>query len=521
MSPRHSADPDAWWREGVLYQIYPRSFFDASGDGVGDLEGILTKLDYLDNLGISGIWLSPVYPSPMRDFGYDISDYLNIDPLFGDLTIFDRLVSELHARGIRLIMDLVPNHTSNKHPWFKEASSSRKSPMRGYYIWADPAPDGGPPNNWKAAFGGSAWTFHPETGQYYLHSFLPEQPDLDWKNPRIREEFKEIMRFWFDRGVDGFRIDVVHMLAKDPTLSDDPPSNPLAHVLYRPEVHEYVKDFRRVADEYEGRMLVGETFVFDIEYLLEFYGNGRDELHLAFNFPFALCGWNARFMSKTLEITLDKIPPGARPCFMFSNHDLPRHALRFGEGSIKPACLLLLTIPGTPFLYMGEELGMLGNPPPVEQRLDPGGRDGARTPFHWNSSANAGFCAPDVRPWLPVSEEYETVNVETEEGDPHSVLSLYRRAIVFRNQSEALRLGDYSLLRSDDRLWVFRRWTRSEEVIVAVNMSADKAKVDLPKSFEGHVAISTDLASLPESRLVSASLFLPGNSAVVLKRHTH
>lgn len=510
----HSAD--GWWQEGVLYQIYPRSFFDASGDGVGDLAGILAKIDYIASLGVSGVWLSPVYPSPMKDFGYDVSNYLDIDPIFGDLPTFDRLLEALHARGIRIVMDLVPNHTSDRHEWFVEASRSRESPRRDFYIWADPAPDGGPPNNWRASFGGSAWTLDEAGGQYYLHSFLPEQPDLNWRNPDVGREIQDVMRFWFDRGVDGFRIDVVHMLAKDPELGDDPPDNPFAHVLGRPEVHDYVGLLRRVADEYEGRMLVGETFVLDIDYLLDFYGDGTDELHLAFNFPLALCGWNARYMSKILDRTIERTPSGARPCFMFSNHDLPRHARRFGEESLRPAAVLLLSLPGTPFLYMGEEIGMTGRPPPKERRIDPGGRDGARTPFQWDRSSNAGFCPPDVEPWLPVSDDYESVNVEVEEANPDSLLSLYRRMIAFRNRSKALRLGDYRPIEVEDKVWVFRRSSPGEEVVVAVNMSGEPVAVELPDEFAGRAKVTVSTLAELEGRDLAQGVDLPPNSALVV-----
>jgi alpha-glucosidase len=511
-----TASPDSWWREGVLYQIYPRSFFDSSGDGVGDLEGILVKADYIESLGVSGVWLSPVYPSPMKDFGYDISDYTDIDPLFGNLAIFDSLCEELHSRGIRLIMDLVPNHTSDRHPWFVDASKSRRSPMRDFYIWADAAPDGGPPNNWKASFGGSAWTFEETTGQYYLHSFLPEQPDLNWRNPAVRSAIRDVMRFWFDRGVDGFRIDVVHMLAKDPDLADDPPDNPFAHLLGQREVHEYVRFLRGVADEYEGRMLVGETFVLDIDYLLEFYGNGQDELHLAFNFPFALCGWNAKYMSKVLNRTLEKAPRQAQPCFMFSNHDLPRHPQRFGEASVLPAAVLLLSLPGTPFVYMGEEIGMTGKPPPAESRVDPGGRDGARTPFQWNTSEHAGFCPADVEPWLPVSDDYDSVNVEVEEQDPDSALALYRRMISFRNRSEALRRGTYSPLRIEDKLWVFRRFTDQDEVVVAVNMDGATKSIELPVGVLRSAKVEVATATALEGKVLHETADLPPESAMVI-----
>ncbi|RIK08948.1 MAG: alpha-amylase [Acidobacteria bacterium] len=469
-----------WWHDGVLYQIYPRSFADASGDGVGDLAGIAEHLDYIASLGVSGIWLSPIYRSPMADFGYDIADYREIDPLFGDMAAFDHLLEETHSRGLKLVMDFVPNHTSDEHEWFKESRSSRDNPKRDWYIWRDPGPDGEAPNNWPAAFGTkSAWTLDESTGQYYLHLFLPEQPDLNWQNPDVRAAMHDVMRFWFEKGVDGFRIDVIHMLFKNPTFEDNPPGNLLAHVPQSEELHEIVRGLRAVADEYEDRMLVGETFVWDIADIAKFYGNDGDELHLAFNFPMAIAGYNATYMSKVVDKTLDALPFGARPCWVLSNHDLPRHGARYGADAIPGAALLLLGLPGTPFIYAGEEIGMTGMIPPPERQVDPGGRDAARTPFQWSPDPNAGFCPPTVEPWLPIAEGYETVNAEVEDTDPGSVLNLYRRAIAFRNGSDALLSGDFEELRVEDRLWVFKRTGNEGSVIAAVNLSGERVEVAL------------------------------------------
>lgn len=511
-----------WWREGVLYQIYPRSFCDRSGDGVGDLAGIFEKLDYVESLGVSGVWLNPIYPSPMEDGGYDVAEYCDIDPVFGNLSQFDALLEEMHRRGLRLIMDLVPNHTSDRHPWFRASRSSRSDPKRGYYIWADPAGNGGPPNNWRAAFGGSAWTFDERTGQYYLHSFLPSQPDLDWSNPVVREEILDVMRFWLDRGIDGFRIDVVHMLAKDPELRDDPPDNPFAHFLKRPEVHDYVKQMRRVVDAYEGTVLVGETFLLDIDDIVAFYGNGDDELHLAFCFPLALCGWNGHYMASVVRKTLDALPRGARPCFMFSNHDLPRHPLRYGSMSIRPAALLLLALPGTPFLYMGEELGMTGVLPPGYTPLDPGGRDGPRTPFRWDASPTVGFCAAGVDPWMPPGNEIEGTDVAAQDSDPSSVLNLYRRAIAFRKRHPSLREGTYEELVAQPKFWAFRRRGEREQVTVIANMSSESTAVDsgsIGVSGPQTVVVATHLEMEGAIWHPGTRLELPPGSAVYLVPH--
>lgn len=496
----------------MLYQIYPRSFADASGDGVGDLAGIIEHLDYVKSLNVSGIWLSPIYLSPMADFGYDIADYCQIDPLFGAMSDFDLLLDEAHARGLRLIMDFVPNHTSDRHEWFVESRSSLDNPKRDWYIWKDPKPDGSPPNNWPAAFGSkSAWTLDETTGQYYLHLFLPQQPDLNWQNPEVRDAMHDVMRFWFDKGVDGFRIDVIHMLFKNPTFEDNPPGNFVAHVPQSEELHEIVKGFRSVADEYEDRMLVGETFVWDIADIAKFYGNDDDELHLAFNFPMAIAGYNGTYMSKVVDRTLEALPFGARPCWVLSNHDLPRHGSRYGVKAIPGSALLLLGLPGTPFIYAGEEIGMTGMVPLPERRVDPGGRDPARTPFQWSSAANAGFCPPGVEPWLPIAAGYENVNVEVEEPDQNSVLNLYRRAIAYRNESVALKGARFEEVEVEEKLWVFRRGDDTASVLVAINMSEDPVEVVTDLGKQARIAICTTIER--EGEILHSALSLAGHEA--------
>ncbi len=355
-----------WWTSAVVYQIYPRSFSDSDGDGVGDLSGITRRLDHLARLGVDTIWLSPFYRSPMRDFGYDISDHCDVDPVFGDLADADELVARAHALSLRVIVDLVPNHTSDQHPWFQASRSSRTDPKRDWYVWRDPAPDGGPPNNWTAAFSPSpAWTFDEVTGQYYLHLFLPEQPDLDWGNPAVVEAMQGVMRFWLDRGVDGFRIDVVHGLGKDPELADDPDDVVgVAHCMLndRPETHPHLRDLRKLLDSYPGdRMMVGEVYLLDTAQVVPYYGDD-DELHLSFNFPPLLTPWDAEQWRLQIENTSSLLDPvGAWPTWVLSNHDNPRHRTRYGgsEARARAAAVLLLGLRGTPFLYAGEELGLL------------------------------------------------------------------------------------------------------------------------------------------------------------------
>jgi alpha-glucosidase len=465
-----------WWREGVIYQIYPRSFADSNGDGTGDLAGITARLDYLNDgtpgsLGVDAIWLSPFYPSPMADFGYDVADYTGVDPLFGTLADFDRLVAEAHARHIRVIVDLVPNHTSDQHPWFLESRSSRDDPKRDWYVWADSRPDGGPPNNWTSAFprAGRAWTFDDRTGQWYLHSFLPQQPDLNWWNPEVRRAMDEVMRFWLDRGVDGFRVDVAHRMAKDPELRDNPlvalggdddasaeaRAIRLARLVDQrydedwPEVHEILRRFRRTLDAYDDRMVVGEVYLLDLRKLARYYGTGRDELHLAHNFVFLHQPWKAEAFRSVVDEFESLLPADAWPAYFLGNHDHPRVASRYDEGGNGPVrarvgAMMVLTLRCTPFLYYGEEIGMTDGEIPPERVVDVDGRDPERTPMQWDTSPGAGFSSGE--PWLPVAAGAERVNVAVERDDPTSMLSLYRRLIRYRKDSAALRLGSYRSL---------------------------------------------------------------------------
>jgi alpha-glucosidase len=485
---------EPWWRGGVLYQIYVRSFVDSDDDGVGDLQGIRSKLDYLEWLGVDGLWLSPVTVSPDDDFGYDVSDYRDVQPVLGDLEELDKLVAEARERGISVLLDIVPNHSSDRHPWFVDARTSRESAHRDWYVWADPRPDGSLPNNWVSAFGGPAWSLDEPSGQYFLHHFLPSQPDLDWWTDGVRDAFDEILRFWFDRGVAGFRIDVAHGLVKDPELRDNPPDDPWANNMNHPGIHEIYRRWRRIADGYDPpRIFLGETWVLDSEALGAYYGEGNDELHMAFNFPFALASFEADPLRAIVEDTEAAIPKDGWPVWTMSNHDLPRFPTRWAEGDerkVRAGLLILLTLRGTPVLYYGDELGMPQTELSDEERLDPAGRldppgrDGARSPMHWSAEPGAGFTSPDVRPWLPVGRNDE-VNVEAQRDDPGSMLSFVRDVIALRRSEPELWSGSYQPLATSGGLWA---WRRGEGTIVAVNLSDDAAVLE---GVDGTVRLGT------------------------------
>jgi alpha-glucosidase len=431
-----------WWRDAVVYQIYPRSFADASGDGVGDLAGLHQRLEYLQWLGVDALWLSPIYRSPMADFGYDVADYCDVDPLFGDLAAFDALLEDAHARGLRVLLDWVPNHTSDQHPWFVESRASRDSPKRSWYRWRDGDPDV-PPNNWRASFGGgSAWTWDEPTQQWYLHTFLPQQPDLDWDEPEVVAAMHDVLRFWLDRGVDGFRADVVHLIGKDPALADvtDPD---LVGTHDYPGTHALLRGIRRVLDEYPERMMVGEVNLRETRLIAPYLGDD-DELNLAFDFeslrvPWDAEGWRARIAH--VEAIM-----GARwPTWVLSNHDQPRIRTRLGgsEARARAALVLLLTLRGTPFLYAGEELGLQDAEVPPERAVDPGGRDGCRAPIPWTTDADHGWPA---EPWLPWPPEPARDSVQAERDDPTSMLGLCRDLLARRRASAALRGGTLRLV---------------------------------------------------------------------------
>jgi alpha-glucosidase len=494
------AGAEPWWMTAVVYQVYPRSFADSNGDGVGDLAGIRAHLDHLVWLGVDAIWLSPFYRSPMADFGYDVSDHCDVDPVFGSLTDADELIADAHARGLRVIVDWVPNHTSDQHPWFEEARSGRDAPKRDWYVWRDPAPDGGPPNNWLAAFAPEpAWTFDQASGQWYLHLFLPEQPDLNWANPEVERAMHDVLRFWLDRGVDGFRIDVAHGIGKDPALPDDLPEalpTPHSELNDAPETHPLLRRIRALVDERPGDpVLVGEVYLLDTALVAPYYGTG-DELHLSFNFPPLYTPWDAGAWRAQVERTTGLLDPiGAWPTWVLSNHDNPRHRTRYGgsEASSRAAVLLLLGLRGTPFLFQGEELGLLDAEVPPERVVDPGGRDGCRAPVPWAAGAGHGWPAD---PWLPFPPEADERNVEVEGDDPASILHLYRRALAARRRSPALRLGDQVLLDAPPGVlaWV-RREPGGDVRCVLVNFT--ELTVDLRGTplFADTVGAVVDVAS--------------------------
>ncbi len=485
-----------WWRDGVIYQIYPRSFQDANGDGVGDLEGIRSRLDHLAWLGVDGIWLSPCFPSPMADFGYDVADYCDIDAVFGSLADFDRLLADAHARGIRVILDWVPNHTSERHSWFLESRASRESAKRDWYVWRDAGSDGSLPNNWPSMFGGPAWELDAATGQYYLHSFLREQPDLNWRNPDVVRAMHDVLRFWLDRGVDGFRIDVIHRIAKDPELRDNPEiagqrgwgGQRHVHDENHPDVHELLRGIRRVLDAYPERMAVGEIGL-EPEQVATYHGRG-DELHLGFNFSFLRSEWSAASFRREVERFERALAPDAWPNLVLSNHDVPRHATRYddpaaGEARARVAAVLLLALRGTPFLYYGEEIGMRNAEIPVERMQDPLARtlhpklsrDGERTPMQWRAGPGAGFTTGD--PWLPLAPDADGRNVEAQRADRASLLWLYRDLCELRRRTPALARGSFRALPAPDDVFAWERRAGDSCARVAANFADEPREVDL------------------------------------------
>ena len=484
-----------WWKTAVVYQIYPRSFRDspdrAGPSATGDLDGIRQGLAHLAWLGVDALWLSPFFPSPLKDFGYDVADYCDVDPAFGSLADLDRLVHEAHSLGIRVLLDWVPNHTSDAHPWFVESRSSRSIPKRDWYIWRDGDP-ATPPNNWVGAFtGGPAWTWDQGTGQWYLHQFLPEQPDLNWANPEVVEAMHDVLRFWLDRGVDGFRIDVVHGLGKDPALPDDPPELagvPHSSLNDQPATHAILRDLRRLADAYPGdRVLVGEVYLLDTAKVAAYYGDG-DELHLAFNFPPLYAAWDAGEWRRQIgRAEAEFAPSGGWPTWVLSNHDNPRHRTRYGsDGRAAAAAVLLLTLRGTPFLYAGEELGLEDAGVPPERRVDPGGRDGCRAPIPWEPGPTHGWTTAD--PWLPWPPDADRRNVACQRRDPSSILHLYRRLLAARRRSDALRLGDVAVEASPPGVLAYRRSRGEDQRLVLVNFAGRHAAVEVGRGWTVEVA---------------------------------
>jgi alpha-glucosidase len=524
--------PETWWQHGVVYQVYPRSFRDANGDGVGDLAGVLERLDYLsETLGVDAVWLSPFYPSPMADFGYDVADYCDVDPLFGDLAAFDALVEAAHARDLKIIVDYVPSHTSDQHRWFQASRASRDNPYRDWYVWRDPRPDGSPPNNWAATFGGSAWEWDGATDQYYLHSFLPEQPDLNWRNPTVRSAMYDVLRFWLDRGVDGFRMDALGRIMKDPLLRDNPP-NPRAAGDFHKELGEYdrqlhvndqrhhdihavIREMRQVLDQYEAdgrpRVAIGEIHIYDLAELGGYYGGALDELHLPFNFGLLKTPWSGQAIRAHVDAYEAALPSGAWPNYVLGNHDEARIVSRIGAQQARLAMMLLLTLRGTPTLYYGDELGMADVPVPPEKVQDPWGtrvpglslgRDPERAPMPWADAPNADFCPPGTDPWLPITSDLTRVNVAAQLDAPRSMLTLTRRLLAL----------DWPNVSPD--CFLFEREAGDERLVVALNLSERAQRITLPDDQHAMPLISTHLDRDGSAALAELDL-RPGEGCVL------
>jgi alpha-glucosidase len=523
-----------WWKTGIIYQIYPRSFQDTDGDGVGDLNGIRARLDHLVELGVDAVWLSPIFVSPMKDFGYDIADYFDVDPSFGTLEDFDQLLAEAHSLGLKVVLDLVPNHTSDQHPWFEDSRSSRDSPMRDWYIWRDPGPDGGPPTNWMSSFGGSGWTYDEATEQFYFHAFLDSQPDLNWRNPFVREAMADVMRFWLDRGVDGFRIDVLWHLLKDEQFRDNPvnphwkegdaPTDRLIPLYTSdlPEMDEIVHALRRILADYDDRVLIGELYL-PTERLVRYYGVNAEGIHLPFNFALIDAPWEARHIDRMISDYEASLPSGGWPNWVTGNHDKPRVATRVGRAQAPVAAVLLLTLRGTPTLYYGEEIGMEHAVFADENALDPFprqvpgfgfGRDGARTPMQWEPGPNAGFTTG--QPWLPVTEVDHLHTVAGQRDDPASIFRLYQRLIRLRRDNPALNQGGYRPLTAEGNLLLYLRETTAQRFLIGLNLGAEAIRVAFEGgAFSGTISISTN--PFQEGARFNGSFDLGGNEAVIIE----
>jgi alpha-glucosidase len=519
-----------WWKHAVFYEIYPRSFADSNGDGIGDLMGITSKLDYLKNLGVDAIWITPCFPSPQVDFGYDVSDYENIDPMYGTLADFDRLAREAKKRNIRIILDFVVNHTSDQHPWFLDSKSSRTSAHRDWYIWRDGKRPGEPPNNWLSTFGGSAWKFDPTTNQYYYHFFYPQQPDLNWRNPAVQKAMFAVTRWWYGRGVSGLRLDAVDTLFEDPNLTDNPVlrpgrnafGDPIEENKYNtklPEVHDVLRGLRKVANAYNA-VLIGETWTADVAELDQYYGEGNNELQLPMDFLFTTVNKlsPAEFRKQIAAVNA----ASGWPTFVISNHDIARSYDRYGDGEhndeiAKLMAALYLTLRGTAIMYYGEEIGMKTTPPTrVKDVKDPigrtgwpkeKGRDGERTPMQWNQSENAGFTTGT--PWLPVPETYKTHNVAAESKDPNSILEFYKKVLRLRHTNSALLNGKYMAINEDDpNVLSYLRVNGSQGVVVALNMSNRTQNLSLELKSHGFASLKSLLDSGPVT-IQKSSVALP------------
>ena len=488
-----------WWKHGVIYHLYPRSFSDSNNDGNGDLRGIISKLPYLNDLGIDAIWLSPIYDSPMRDNGYDVRDFREIGNIFGTLDDFKKLLEKAHLLNIRIIMDMILNHTSDQHPWFIESRSSVNNPKRDWYLWKKGRKPRFYPNNWRSAFGGSAWEYDKQTGQYYLHTFLKEQPDLNWRNKELRKQFYDEMKFWLDMGVDGFRLDVINMIIKDKKYRNNPSLIkllfPNAKILSRnrPNSYKIVRKLRQIINEYPEKTLIGEIYNTppgDSRLVGSYLGNGKDSLNMAFDFSLFFKGWNAHKYFDAINSLYYEIPEKGWPCFVLSNHDLSRSISRFGKHGHEKALMaavLLLTLKGTPFIYYGEEIGMRSTKLRKSQIVDPlgkklwpwyKGRDHSRSPMQWDNSKYAGFS--EKKPWLPLASEYDTFNVETQSNNPSSLLNNYKKLIKLRKKHSPLSKGEWlPLVKGKNNIIAYDRYYKGERITVAMNFSSKTSSLKL------------------------------------------
>ncbi len=521
------------WGQKIIYQIYPRSFKDSNGDGVGDIQGIIEKLDYLKDLGIDAIWLSPIYPSPMNDFGYDISDYRDIDPIFGDLKTFDELIKRAHEVNIKVLMDFVPNHTSSEHPWFKESRSNKNNPKRDWYIWRPPGIDGGPPNNWVSQFGGSAWELDSTTNEFYLRTFDVSQPDLNWRNPDVVSEMLNTLRFWLDKGVDGFRVDVAYLLFKDALFRDEPidpgynpelnmPYDKLSHIYTKglPETLDMLKTFNDVINEFGDKFMVCEIYT-DKDELVKIYKAVNHVGFAPLNFSFISIPWDARKQKDFLDEFDKLLGHNYFPTYVLGNHDQPRIASKLGDKSARAAGLLQLTLRGTPFIYYGEELGLKNIEVPVEKVRDPMalnmkdlafGRDPERGPMQWNNKEFAGFSSSE--PWLPIEKDYTSKNVDSEHTDPASFLNLYKKIIHLRKNLKSLQEGKYiSLDFENENIVGFIRESENERALVLINFSSDEQSVKISDE-KWEIILSTYMDVL--KKVVDIEILLRPSEGIIL-----
>ncbi|MFT2008247.1 alpha-amylase family glycosyl hydrolase [Pontibacter sp. 13R65] len=528
------ASGDLWWQKGIIYEVYIRSFNDTNGDGIGDLKGITAKLDYLKDLGIDCIWVTPFYESPMKDFGYDISDFKSVDKMFGTMRDFEELLRQTHQRGMKLIVDQVPNHTSDQHAWFKEARSSRNNPKRDWYIWADADAAGNPPNNWLAMFGGSGWEWDEQTEQFYYHAFLPEQPDLNWRNPEVQKAVLEEMRFWLEKGVDGFRVDVMWHLIKDEYFRDNPDNpdykeeqptyNQLQPVYStdQPEVHDIIEKMRNLTDSYPDRVLIGEIYL-PIHQLVSYYGPDNQGAQLPFNFQLLTLPWEPKKIAIAIDQYEGALPNAGWPNWVMGNHDQSRMASKLGEAQARVAAMLLLTLRGTPTLYYGDEIGLQDVKIPKDEVQDPQGklmpdkdlsRDPYRSPMPWNNSENAGFSTG--KPWLRMVEKTEKLNVEAQLQNPDSMLSLYKKLIALRRQEPALYKGLYRPVFSDNQLIAYLRKTEEKNFLVVLNLT-DKTCYFKPDRFKFKGKVMLSLLPDHETETVENEIKLKGNEGLIIE----